>query len=149
MATNVGHAECASEMAVRRLLIIVNVDWFFLSHRVAIARAARAHGYEVHVACTDTGRFPELHKLGFFTHPIPDIRTTSGVLGHFSLAKKMYQTVKRIAPDVVHLVTIKPVLIGGMVTRLTKTPVVVAAISGMGSKPFEIDSRSGDEDCPT
>ena len=34
----------------KRLLLNVNVAWFFLSHRIAIARAARAAGFDVHVA---------------------------------------------------------------------------------------------------
>ena len=34
-----------------------------------------------------------------------------------------------IKPDIVHLVTIKPVIIGGIVARLSKVPSVVAAVS--------------------
>ena len=54
----------------RRLLYIVNVDWFFLSHRLPIALQALSDGYEVHVACSDTGRMGELVSSGFFVHPL-------------------------------------------------------------------------------
>ena len=33
-----------------RLLYVVNIPRFFVSHRLALARAAQAAGYEVHVA---------------------------------------------------------------------------------------------------
>jgi glycosyltransferase involved in cell wall biosynthesis len=41
----------------------------------------------------------------------------------------LYETIR---PDIVHLVTIKPVLFGGMAARWKKVPAVVAAISGLG-----------------
>ena len=36
-------------------------------------------------------------------------------------------------PDLVHLVTIKPYLYGGIISRLTNVPNVVSAVSGLGS----------------
>ena len=39
---------------------------------------------------------------------------------------------KKVRPQIVHLVTIKPVLFGGIAARLTSVPAVVAAISGLG-----------------
>ena len=37
-----------------------------------------------------------------------------------------------VRPDVVHLVTIKPVLLGGLLARLVGVPAVVVAVSGLG-----------------
>ena len=37
-----------------RLLFVVNVDWFFLSHRLPLAQAARDAGLEVFVVAADT-----------------------------------------------------------------------------------------------
>ena len=33
-----------------RILYVVTEDWYFLSHRLPMARAAKEAGYEVHVA---------------------------------------------------------------------------------------------------
>ena len=41
---------------MRKILFIVNVDWFFISHRLPIALAAIKQGYEVHVACGITDK---------------------------------------------------------------------------------------------
>jgi len=46
------------------LLMVANVDWFFISHRLCIAQEARKHGWNVFVACEDTGRKSEITKDG-------------------------------------------------------------------------------------
>ena len=55
-------------MASATLLFIVNVDWFFISHRLRIAQAARDAGYDVHVACSLTGREDEMRSEGLTVH---------------------------------------------------------------------------------
>ena len=40
---------------------------------------------------------------------------------------------RRHKPDIVHLVTIKPYLYGGLAARLTGVPAVVSAVAGLGS----------------
>ena len=39
----------------------------------------------------------------------------------------------RIQPDILHLITIKPVLIGGIAARISATPATIMAISELGS----------------
>jgi glycosyltransferase involved in cell wall biosynthesis len=39
---------------------------------------------------------------------------------------------RKIRPDIVHLVTAKPVIYGGIAARLTQVPAVVAAVPGLG-----------------
>ena len=46
----------------KKILYVVNVDWFFISHRLVIAQNAILNGYEVFVACKDT-RIGEIEKL--------------------------------------------------------------------------------------
>ena len=48
------------------------------------------------------------------------------------LVFQIYKLFTRLKPDLVHLVTIKPYLYGGIVASLTKVPAVVSAISGLG-----------------
>ncbi|WCC45253.1 hypothetical protein PJW08_03560 [Tenacibaculum finnmarkense] len=38
----------------KKLLIVVNVDWFFISHRLPIAQSALSKGWEVYLAAQDT-----------------------------------------------------------------------------------------------
>jgi glycosyltransferase involved in cell wall biosynthesis len=121
-----------SSEQVKRLLIIVNVDWFFLSHRLPVALAARDAGFEVHVATTLTGPTEAIERHGFTLHPITFDRSSIGPIGALQLACSLYALIRKLAPDVVHLVTIKPVLLGGLAARSARVPKVIAAISGLG-----------------
>ena len=124
------------------LAFVVNTDWFFLSHRLAIARAARAAGYEVHIACGLTGRRAEMEAEGFTVHPIRLQRGSIAGLTELTAMRDMAAVIRAVRPDIVHLVTIKPVLFGGAVARLLGVPRVVAAISGLGYM-FIDDSVAG------
>jgi len=115
-----------------KLLFIVNVDWFFISHRLPIALEAIHKGYEVHIATTITDRLDFLLDKGLIVHPINLHRSQSGVFAITSEFLEIFSLVRKISPDIVHLVTIKPVLLGGLATRLLRTPSVVSAISGLG-----------------
>jgi len=116
----------------RTLLFVVNVDWFFLSHRLPIALAAQRQGYQVHVATGLTDKLNELQRHGLIVHPLTLDRSSTG-LGHaWRTMVELRRVFKTVQPDLVHLVTIKPVLLGGLVARLTGVPAVVAAVSGLG-----------------
>lgn len=114
------------------LLFVVNVDWFFLSHRLEIARLAREMGFRVGVACSITDRMPQLLSEGFEVHPLYFERASTGIGATWSLLRQIYNIFRRERPDIVHLVTIKPVLLGGIAARVAKIPAMVSAVSGLG-----------------
>lgn len=115
-----------------KLLIIVNVDWFFLSHRLPIAVEAVRLGYEVHIATTITGSVDKLERNGLIVHPLNIHRSHGGLGVIFSEFFAMLSVIRVVVPDVVHLVTIKPVLLGGVAARIARVPAVVSAVSGLG-----------------
>src|SRR5271166_1797551 len=57
-----------------RLLYVVSEDWYFLSHRLPMARAAKAAGFEIHVATHVTDGGAAITREGFTLHPIPFVR---------------------------------------------------------------------------
>lgn len=116
----------------KRLLFIVNVDWFFVSHRLNIALEARARNYEVHIATAITTQGDLLKSHGLIVHPLSLGRSDQGLWTVFREFTEMFRVCREVQPDLVHLVTIKPVLLGGLATRLAGVPAVVAAVSGLG-----------------
>ncbi|UGA39376.1 glycosyltransferase [Chromobacterium haemolyticum] len=116
----------------RKLLFVVNVDWFFLSHRLPIALEAMRQGYEVHIATGLTSKLDVLVGHGLIVHPLSLRRGSTAMGGVLYSIYEIYSVMRKVRPDVVHLVTIKPVLLGGLAARLAKVPSVVSAISGLG-----------------
>ncbi|CAB3628581.1 glycosyltransferase family 4 protein [Achromobacter aegrifaciens] len=118
--------------AGRRLLFVVNNPAFFMSHRVPVALAAQQAGYEVHVATMDGPAVADIQALGMTHHAIPMTRSGKHPLQELGTLLALIRLFRRLRPQVVHLVTIKPVLYGGIAARLTRVPGMVAAISGLG-----------------
>ena len=116
----------------RTLMFVVNVDWFFLSHRLPIALEAQRQGYQVHIATGLTDRLDELQRHGLVVHPLALDRSSVGLGNAWRTVAQLWRVFRAVRPDVVHLVTIKPVLLGGLVARLAGVPAVVAAVSGLG-----------------
>jgi len=117
---------------MKKLLFIVNVDWFFISHRLPIALEAVKEGYEVHIAATITGKLEMLVNSGLIVHPLNLHRSRSGLWAVIAEFFEIFLLLRKLSPDIVHLVTIKPVLLGGIASRLAGVPAVVSAISGLG-----------------
>ena len=115
-----------------KIVFIVNIDWFFISHRLPIALEALKQGHEVHIFTKDTGRMTYLESLGVKAHPINLERGSINPFQSLKLLLDLKEKITSIQPDVVHLVTIKPVLIGGLASILAKVPSIVYAISGLG-----------------
>lgn len=116
----------------RRVLFVVNVDWFFVSHRLPVALAALARGAEVHIATELTDCADQLQRLGLKVHEVPFGRGSAGLLGLIIALWSTGKVVAQVKPNLVHLVTIKPVLLGGLVAGVLRVPAKVSAISGLG-----------------
>ena len=115
-----------------KLLFVVNVDWFFLSHRLPIAIKAMEMGYEVHIATGLTTRKDELISYGLVVHPLNINRSSTGLLPALMTFVGIVRVYLTTRPALVHLVTIKPTLFGGIAARLAMIPGVVVAVSGLG-----------------
>lgn len=116
-----------------RLLYVVNNANFFLTHRLSLARAARDSGYEVHVAAPhDAGPRQAMEIERFTFHALPMTRRGMNPVQELCTMWKLYCLYRGVRPDIVHHVTIKPVLYGGIVARLARVGATVNAISGLG-----------------
>jgi glycosyltransferase involved in cell wall biosynthesis len=115
-----------------KLLFVVNDTGFFLSHRLPIAIAALKQGYEVHIAAPQDDRVPGIIDYGFFFHPISMTRRGVHPLEPVRTVLNLCRLYQRIRPDIVHHVTIKPILYGGLAARIADVPAVVNALTGLG-----------------
>jgi glycosyltransferase involved in cell wall biosynthesis len=116
----------------RRLLFVVNNPAFFLSHRLPLALRAKEEGYDVHVATMDGASVSRIVELGLVHHVIPMSRSGKNPIEEVRSVYALWALFRRLRPGIVHAVTIKPVLYGGIAARLAGVPGYVAAISGLG-----------------
>lgn len=114
------------------LLMVVNDSDFFLSHRLPIAEGAFQAGYKVHIATKPGKSVAAIRNQGFHYHELPLSRSGKNLLMELGSFISIWCLCWRLRPDVLHLVTIKPVLYGGIAARIAPVKGVVAAISGLG-----------------
>ncbi|CAH0208735.1 glycosyltransferase family 4 protein [Pseudomonas brassicacearum] len=126
----------------RILLIVVNDPRYFLSHRLPIAKAAQGKGYEVHVASIASPVSGKVTEEGFIYHTIKLERGGINPFLEFYAMICFVRLLWRLRPTLLHLVTTKPVLYGGVAARLAPVGGVVSAIAGMGSVFIGRDLRS-------
>jgi glycosyltransferase involved in cell wall biosynthesis len=115
-----------------KLLFVVNHADFFLSHRLPIALEAQRRGWEVHVATMATPAAQELSNYDLTWHSLPLQPRSMNPFVELRLLVHLLQCYRTLAPDLVHHVTVKPVLYGSIAARLAGVPAVVNALSGLG-----------------
>ena len=116
----------------KKLFMVVNVDWFFLSHRKEIALAAQKAGWEVTIVTADTGRLKEIEALGLRTVDLPMSRSGMNILQELRTLCFLWKLYRKERPDVVHHVGMKTILWGTLAARFARVRGVVNAISGLG-----------------
>lgn len=115
-----------------KLFILVNVDWFFLSHRLPVAVAAQKAGWDVTIVTADTGKLKDIQAKGLKVINLPMSRSGKNILeelGTLNFLRKLYKGEK---PDVVHHVGMKTILWGTLAAKFANVNGVVNAISGLG-----------------
>ena len=116
-----------------RLLFLMNEALFFTTHRLPVALAAQKDGYEVHVAAPfEAASVAVIRDCGFQYYDLPLKRGGRGLLGETRLLVSCLRLIRGIKPDLVHHVAMKPVIFGGLASRLLGVPGVVHAVTGLG-----------------
>lgn len=116
----------------KTILYLVTEDWYFWSHRLPFARAARDHGAKVIVACRYTNHRDRIQAEGFLPIDIPFDRSGLNPIKDFRTLRAITEIYRRERPDLVHHVAMKPVLYGGIAAFRTCIPNIVNAMAGLG-----------------
>jgi glycosyltransferase involved in cell wall biosynthesis len=131
-----GPRNVETRRAVRpRLLYLVTEDWYFWSHRLPMARAARDAGFEVCVATRVRDHRERILGEGLTLYPLQwrrggvGARTALRAVHEISEIARLY---RRVRPDVVHHVALKPVVYGSIAGALAHQPPAVNALTGLG-----------------
>jgi glycosyltransferase involved in cell wall biosynthesis len=114
-----------------RLLYVVTEDWFFLSHRLPMARAAQAAGFEVHVATTVGKGGAAIMREGFVLHPVRFVRGRLSPVAALHTIRELRRIYREVAPVLIHNVALQPTIFGSL-AAIGHPAARVNALTGLG-----------------
>ena len=116
----------------RHLVYVITEDWFFASHFLDRAKAAVGKGYKVSVItrCRETAR--EFRQYGLAPINIEFSRRGLNPITELLTIFQLRTILKRIKPDIVHNVALKPVVLGSLAAQFAGVQNIVNAPVGMG-----------------
>jgi glycosyltransferase involved in cell wall biosynthesis len=115
-----------------RVLLVGNDADYFLTHRLPLAVRLAELGYDIHVAVPFECNDQRFEHRPFVTHRIALQRGGVHVGQEVQTMFELLRLYRRLRPEIVHNVTLKPTLYGGFAARLTGVPIVVNAMTGLG-----------------
>jgi len=126
-----GAATEAPAPAKVKILYVVTEDWYFCSHRLPTARAARDLGYEIVVATHVGTHADAIRREGFRVAPLPPMRGT-GILGHLKTLWSLVTLYRRENPDIIHHIALVPTFFGSVAVLLAGSGHSIATMTGLG-----------------
>src|SRR5499427_8520550 len=114
-----------------RLLYVVTEDWYFLSHRLPMARAAKAAGFEVHVATNVADGASAITREGFVLHPVRFVRGRLSPAATIATIFALRRVFRDIKPSIAHNVAVQPTVLASL-AAIGSSVVSVSAITGLG-----------------
>src|SRR5262245_24317515 len=118
--------------AAPRVIYLVTEDWYFISHRLPMARAARNAGFEVHVATRIDRHGAAIKAEGFHLHPVAWRR---GSLDPRDLVRTVHEVRKlyhQIKPDLAHHVALSAAVVGSL-AAIGLPIICLNAMTGLGT----------------
>ena len=115
-----------------KIIYLVAEDWYFCSHRLQLACAARDEGYEVVVVTRVTAHGDEITRNGLKLIPVNMCRRGLNPLSELPLLFHLIKVYRQERPDLVHHVALKPVIYGSLAAAISRVPVKINALGGLG-----------------
>lgn len=116
-----------------KFLFLVTEDWYFCSHRLPLAIAARKVGHEVVVATCIAHQKHYIESFGIRVVPLRCMKRSSlNLFRELATFIELLSIFRRERPDLVHMVALKPVVYGSLAAKLIGIPARVNALGGLG-----------------
>ena len=115
-----------------KLHFVVNEDWAFISHFYERAVAAKSAGYNVGISAHLGDKRNILEEAGFALFPHHISRSGINPLVEIRNLFALVKVFRASKPDIIHLIALKPIVIGAIAARIYGKAQVVCAPIGMG-----------------
>lgn len=113
-------------------LIVVTEDWYFCSHRLPLARQLASAGYRIAVATRADRHRAHILSEGFDLHHVPLLRRGLPSWMEPATVWVLWSLYRRLKPDLVIHVALKPVVLGSLAAWLASVRAAVNILTGMG-----------------
>lgn len=125
-------SECVGNPNAKKLVFLVTEDWYFCSHRLPLAVAARQAGFDVTVITRVRNHGRLIEDAGVRLIPFEMSRRGINPLREVVTFVRLAYLFHREKPGIVHNIALKPAIHGGLAARLTSVPCVINAVAGLG-----------------
>jgi glycosyltransferase involved in cell wall biosynthesis len=115
-----------------KILYLITEDWFFVSHFLPMAQAARECGFDVTVATRVRADGERIKEQGFSLIPIESERGSVSLVRSLRDFSLLLTIVRRERADIVHCIALRPVVIGGVAAKFAGSGALVLAPTGLG-----------------
>ena len=116
----------------KKLLFNITEDWFFCSHFLERALAAKRAGYSIIVLSRISLNKDFLDNYGIKFISVPFNRKSTNPFYEFCVLIRIILIYKRVRPDIVHHIAAKPIIYGSIAARICRIKSVINAPVGMG-----------------
>ncbi len=134
------HREPFSELC-RKVVLLVETDTFLLSHFIPLVGVLREVAREVVVITRASAHLASAQALGVRIVDF-DFSPPRSPARHAGAAWSLARMIEAEAPDVVHIVGLRPGALAGLALKLVSVPRLVLHVTGMGALRFAQDRRS-------
>jgi glycosyltransferase involved in cell wall biosynthesis len=114
------------------LVFLLTEDWFFASHFLKRALAAKAAGWRVILVAYSGEATPAIRAAGIEVIPVAFIRRRTNPVAELMFTLRLAKLYRQLRPALVHHIALKPILVGGIAARLAGVPAIVNAPTGLG-----------------
>jgi glycosyltransferase involved in cell wall biosynthesis len=116
----------------KTLLFLLTEDWFFASHFWQRGLAAKAAGWRVVVVARESAATAKIRESGIEVVAVDFNRRRLNPVAELVFAIRLARLYRRLKPDVVHHIALKPIVIGGIAARLAGVRAILNAPVGLG-----------------
>jgi glycosyltransferase involved in cell wall biosynthesis len=124
--------EPAPDLTGRKLVFVVTEDWFFASHFLPMAQAAREIGLGVSVITRVREHRGAIEAAGARVIPLEAERRSLNPMAAGHAAGRLASVLRSEKADLVHCIALRGILIGGFAARMAGVPRRVYALTGLG-----------------
>ncbi|OSQ37507.1 hypothetical protein TMES_14870 [Thalassospira mesophila] len=114
------------------MLFVCSEDWYFVSHRMALARAAQVRGWEIIVACRANEAAIGLREEGFRVIDLNIARGGLNPVKSLATVFSLWRLMRQEKPDIVVNVAIQCVILSALAGLLAGVSRSVNMVTGLG-----------------